>query len=138
MKQFAVIGNPIEHSLSPVLHNWVFKSLNIQAEYTKIRVEEKYLSEIVAKVKNDELDGFNVTIPYKESIIPYLDTLDESAETIAAVNCVAGEIGYNTDWIGFLKAMFGNGIEINGKNCLIIGAGAVSYTHLTLPTILRV
>ena len=87
MKHFAVIGNPLEHSLSPVLHNWVFKSLNIQAEYRKIRLEKKNLSDIVKKIKNDELDGFNVTIPYKENIMKFLDEINVRAESIDSVNC---------------------------------------------------
>tara|TARA_Y100000590_G_scaffold470117_1_gene662086 strand:- start:176 stop:967 length:792 start_codon:yes stop_codon:yes gene_type:complete len=123
MKQFAVIGDPISHSLSPVLHKEIYRQFGIDASFEKTHVTPASLSIFMNR---NVLDGFNVTIPYKESIIPYLDALDESAEVIAAVNCVAGEIGYNTDWIGFLKAMVGNGIEINEKNCLIIGAGGAA------------
>jgi len=134
MKQFAVIGNPIEHSLSPVLHNWVFKSLNIQAEYTKIRVEEKHLSEIVAKVKNDELDGFNVTIPYKENIIKFLDEINVRAESIASVNCIVKSkskiIGNNTDWYGFSMAINTNQIDVSDKEVIVIGAGGTSKSIL--------
>ena len=67
MKRFAVIGNPIEHSLSPILHNWVFKTLNIQSEYDKIRVTEEELSEVILKIRNDKLDGINVTIRTKKT-----------------------------------------------------------------------
>ena len=123
MKQFAVIGDPIAHSLSPLLHQEIYRQLGIDASFEKVHVTPGSLSLFMDE---NVLDGFNVTIPHKESIIPYLDALDESAQTIGAVNCVAGEIGYNTDWIGFLKAMAGNGVEINGKNCLIIGAGGAA------------
>ena len=90
MKQFAVIGDPIAHSLSPVLHQEIYHQLGINASFEKTHVTPAFLSSFM---NQNVLDGFNVTIPYKESIIPYLDALDESAETIAAVNCVAGEIG---------------------------------------------
>ncbi len=123
MKQFAVIGDPIAHSLSPMLHREIYRQLGIDASFEKVHVTPGFLSLFM---NQNVLDGFNVTIPHKESIIPYLDALDESAQTIGAVNCIAGEIGYNTDWIGFLKAMAGNGIEINGKNCIIIGAGGAA------------
>ena len=123
MKQFAVIGDPIAHSLSPLLHQEIYRQLGIDASFEKVHVTPGSLSLFMDE---NVLDGFNVTIPHKESIIPYLDALDESAQTIGAVNCVAGEIGYNTDWIGFLKAMARNGVEINGKNCLIIGAGGAA------------
>ena len=123
MKQFAVIGDPIAHSLSPLLHQEIYRQLGIVASFEKVHVTPGSLSLFMDE---NVLDGFNVTIPHKESIIPYLDALDESAQAIGAVNCVAGEIGYNTDWIGFLKAMAGNGVEINGKNSLIIGAGGAA------------
>ena len=123
MKQFAVIGDPIAHSLSPLLHQEIYRQLWFDVSFEKVHVTPESLSLFMDK---NVLDGFNVTIPHKESIIPYLAALDESAQTIGAVNCVAGEIGYNTDWIGFLKAMAGNGVEINGKNCLIIGAGGAA------------
>ena len=134
MKQFAVIGNPIEHSLSPVLHNWVFKSLNIQAEYRKIRLEEKNLSDIVKKVKNDELDGFNVTIPYKENIMKFLDEINARAESIASVNCIIKSktkiIGNNTDWYGFSMAMNTNQIDVSGKEVIVLGAGGTGKSIL--------
>ena len=106
MKRFAVIGNPIEHSLSPILHNWVFKTLNIQSEYDKIRVTEEELSEIILKIRNDTLDGINVTIPHKENILEFLDEINTRAETIGSVNCIIKSnskiIGNNTDWYGFV------------------------------------
>ena len=123
MKQFAVIGDPIAHSLSPLLHQEIYRQLWIDVSFEKVHVTPGSLSLFMDE---NVLDGFNVTIAHKESIIPYLAARDESAQAIGAVNCVAGELGYNTDWIGFLKAMVGNGIEINGKNCLIIGAGGAA------------
>ncbi|SVE21177.1 uncharacterized protein METZ01_LOCUS474031, partial [marine metagenome] len=72
------------------------------------------------------MDGFNVTIPHKQSVIPFLNKLDESAKIIGAVNCVHNGKGFNTDWIGFLIAMDLNHIELKGKNCLILGAGGAA------------
>ena len=84
MKHFAVIGSPIEHSLSPFLHNWVFTSLHIQAEYEKIRIEKQELSDIIQKIKNGQLDGINVTIPHKANIMKFLDEINPRAEMIGS------------------------------------------------------
>ena len=65
MKHFAIIGSPVGHSLSPLLHNWVFKALNIQAEYKKIKVEKEEFPDIIQQIRNGKLDGCNVTIPHK-------------------------------------------------------------------------
>ncbi len=105
MKHFAVIGSPVEHSLSPILHNWVFKTMNIQAEYKKIRIEKQELPDIIQKIKKGQLDGINVTIPHKENIMKYLDEINSRAESIGSVNCIIKSnsriIGNNTDWFGF-------------------------------------
>ena len=88
MKHFAVIGNPVKHSLSPALHNWVFKSLNIQAIYKKISVEEEVLPDIIQQMKNGILDGFNITIPHKENIMKFVDEINPRALCIGSVNCL--------------------------------------------------
>ena len=88
MKRLAVIGNPIKHSLSPLLHNWVFKTLNIRAEYKTIRIKNEELPDIIQKIKNGKLDGINVTIPYKEKIIDFLDEINPRAKSIGSVNCI--------------------------------------------------
>ena len=123
MKQFAVIGNPIAHSLSPILHQEVYRQLDLDASFEKIHLMPNALHSFM---KVNELDGFNVTIPYKQSVIPFLDELDESAQTIGAVNCVHDGKGYNTDWIGFTMAMEQNGISLNGKDCIILGSGGAA------------
>ena len=124
MKQFAVIGCPISHSLSPQLHNEIFKQINLNASYKKYKVFPKNLGEFSLKNK---CDGYNVTIPHKIAITKYLKSLDNSAKHISAVNCVHNDIGYNTDWIGFMYAMEFNNIKLEGRDCLIIGAGGASY-----------
>ncbi|MGY8781645.1 MAG: shikimate dehydrogenase [Fidelibacterota bacterium] len=123
MKNFAVIGDPIAHSLSPVLHQEIYRQLGMDASFEKIQIPPKNLHSFI---NNNELDGINVTIPHKQSVIPYLDELDESAQTIGAVNCVHNGKGYNTDWIGFSMAMELNDVELDGKNCVILGAGGAA------------
>lgn len=129
MKRFGVIGNPITHSLSPDLHQEIYRQLGIDASFEKVRVTSNQLSDFITQ---NELDGFNVTIPHKIAVIPFLDGLDKSAKTIGAVNCIFKGRGYNTDWVGFIKAMEFNNVELTGKNCLILGAGgaarALAYT----------
>ena len=123
MKRFAVIGDPIAHTLSPNLHQEVYRQLELNASFEKIHVTPNSLDSFI---NSNKLDGFNVTIPHKLSIIPFLKGLDEAAKTIGAVNCVHNGKGYNTDWIGFLKAMKLNGVDLNGKNCTILGAGGAA------------
>jgi len=123
MKQFAVIGDPISQSLSPILHHEIYGQLGLNASFDKIHVKKH---ELLPFIKSHQLDGFNVTIPHKQSIIPYLDDLDDAAKTIGAVNCVHQGKGYNTDWIGFSTAMVLNQIELNGASCIILGAGGAA------------
>ncbi len=128
MKQFAVIGDPVSHSLSPLLHGEVFRQLGFKATFVKIHVKKVQLSNFMI---DNKLEGFNVTIPHKQAVIPFLDELDKASQIIGAVNCVYKGKGYNTDCIGFLNAMDLNHIDMKDKNCLILGAGgaarAVAY-----------
>ena len=123
MKQFAVIGNPIDQSLSPVLHKTIFNQMSINAFYESLLIPP---GEISLFVNDCKLDGYNVTIPNKQVIIPLLPNLSEAAKIIGAVNCVKGSKGYNTDWIGFIKALKRNKVDLCNKNCLILGAGGVA------------
>ena len=123
MKQFAVIGNPINQSLSPVLHKTIFNQMSINAFYDSLLIPP---GEISLFVNDCKLDGYNVTIPNKQVIIPLLPNLSEAAKIIGAVNCVKGSKGYNTDWIGFIKALKRNKVDLCNKNCLILGAGGVA------------
>ena len=134
MKYFIVIGSPVEHSLSPFLHNWVFKSLNIQAEYEKIRIEKQELPDIVQKIKNGKFDGINVTIPHKENIMELLDEINPRAESIGSVNCIIKSnsriIGNNTDWYGFSLALKTNKIDVLDKKVIVLGAGGTGKSIL--------
>ena len=130
MKQFAVIGNPIEHSLSPDLHNYVYKLLSINALYKKKKVFHSELSLIMDDLRTGELNGVNVTIPHKENVIEYLDEINPRAKTIGAVNVIHKNgdklFGNNTDWFGFTMSLKKNGIKVNGKEVIVLGAGGSS------------
>ncbi len=130
MKRFAVIGNPITHSLSPRLHNYIFQQLGIDANYIAIQCTEKKIPKIIKRLRSNQLNGINITLPLKQSVIPYLDVLGEHAQAIGAVNCIKVKdgklIGYNTDWIGFQKTLESAKIRINGATCIIVGAGGAA------------
>ena len=87
-KKFGIIGNPIKHSLSPTLHNYWFKKYKIDADYKIIDLKETELNEIVKKIKNKDLDGINVTLPYKQKIVPHLDVIVNDADVTNSVNTV--------------------------------------------------
>ena len=136
MKKYLVIGNPIEHSLSPILHNYWIKKNNIDAIYEKKLLEEKELEILCKEVREGKIEGLNVTVPFKEKIIKYMDILSEDASSSKAVNTVyklsrGGEnklIGDNTDIYGFKKSLpivfrtTGHG----SCGAIILGAGGAS------------
>jgi shikimate dehydrogenase len=123
MKKYAVIGDPIEHSLSPFLHRYIYKKIGIKAEYQRINVKSLKLEEFVL---TNSLNGFNVTIPHKIHIINYLDEIDETAKILNSVNCIFNNKGYNTDWLGLKRALHKNDLILENKDCLILGSGGVS------------
>ncbi|AET66676.1 shikimate 5-dehydrogenase [Desulfosporosinus orientis DSM 765] len=126
-KHFAVIGDPIEHSLSPWMHNAGYKTLEIDAEYQRFRVETNHLAESIKGLCALGFSGWNVTIPHKESIIPYLDHLTPQAKRAQAVNTVKyhqGQlIGHNTDGDGFIRSVEVDLREFEGKKAVLLGAG---------------
>jgi len=124
---FAVIGHPIGHTMSPFIHNRLFELSGKQATYYKYDIHPDGLAEQYNKTLK-KLDGFNITIPHKQAIIPLLKGLDESARFYGAVNCVdkAG-VGYNTDAFGFCTAISKRGISLEGK-VLLLGSGGAART----------
>ena len=88
MKKYLVIGNPIEHSLSPKLHNYWFKKNNIDANYERRKIDKSEIHEIINEIKDNKLDGINVTVPFKTHVIPFLDTLSEEAQITQSVNTI--------------------------------------------------
>ena len=129
MKKYFVIGNPINHSLSPKLHNYWLKENNIDAIYDKKKIEEKNLQTIISEVKEKKINGINVTVPFKKAVIPYLDKLSPEAEQTRSVNTIIlsndNLIGHNTDILGFDKAIKNLNFNMQGKKILILGAGGV-------------
>jgi len=129
VKIFGVIGHPVAHSLSPVMHNAVFRSLKIDANYFSFDVEKNELQDGIKGAKALKFSGLNVTIPHKISVMKYLDIIDESAKIVNAVNTIKFDnkktIGYNTDGIGAIKAIKKR-TEIEGKKIFIFGAGGAA------------
>ena len=129
MKKFFVIGNPINHSLSPELHNFWIKKNKINAVYDKIKLEESDLKDFIDKLRNDEIHGINVTVPFKNKVIKYLDKLSLEVETTDSVNTIykSGDdiIGHNTDVAGFELGLRHSKINVLHKSILILGAGGV-------------
>ena len=129
MKKYFVIGNPISHSLSPELHNFWIKKNNINAKYEKIKLEESDLKSFIDKLRNDEIHGLNVTVPFKNKVIKYLDKLSLEVETTNSVNTIykSGNdiIGHNTDVAGFELGLRHSKINVLHKSVFILGAGGV-------------
>ena len=130
-----IIGNPVKHTLSPIMHNAAFKKLNLDFTYVAFKVEENMLQKSIEGVRALRIHGLNVTIPYKESIIQFLDGIDPNAKDIGAVNTILNKsgklIGFNTDGIGAVKAIEGNKIDLREKRIVLLGAGgsarAIAY-----------
>jgi len=129
MKKYLVIGNPIEHSLSPKLHNHWFEKNNINAIYNKKQINESDIKDIISELRNEKIDGINVTVPFKQSIIPFVDELSAEANNARSVNTIYKEnnkvLGHNTDISGFELAIKKKSYDIKGKKIFILGAGGV-------------
>ena len=145
MKKYLVIGNPISHSLSPLLHNhWMKKYCLVDSIYEKRKIEEEELKDIIKEIREDEIFGINVTVPFKKLIIPFLDKLDSSAEETQSVNTISkinNEIvGYNTDRAGFLDTIREFYLRSNDstilsplkdKSIFVLGAGGVTSSIIS-------
>ena len=144
MKKYLVIGNPIEHSLSPLIHNhWIKKYRLVDSVYEKRKVEEKELQNIIKEIREDKIFGVNVTVPFKKLIIPFLDKLDLSAEATQSVNTLFKTnnkiVGYNTDSTGFwdtIKELYPKSkdslkLPLKDKHIFILGAGGVTSSIIS-------
>jgi shikimate dehydrogenase len=129
MKKFLVIGNPIDHSLSPKLHNYWIKTNNIDAIYEKQKLDKCELEQFILQIKNKKINGVNVTVPFKKVIIPFLDELTTEAECTQSVNTLYLKdnkvVGHNTDIVGFETSIKESKFNIFNKEVLILGAGGV-------------
>ena len=129
MKKYLVIGNPIDHSLSPKLQNWWLKENNIDATYDKIKLEVHEIKNFIQEIKEQKIAGCNVTVPFKKTVIPFLDRLSPEAEQTQSVNTITYDngdlVGHNTDIAGFDSAIKNLDFTLKGKKVLILGAGGV-------------
>ncbi len=131
-----LIGDPVEHSMSPVMHNAAFKKMGLDYLYLPFRVKKEDLGKAIDGMKALNIRGLNVTIPHKVAVLQFLDEMDPLAEKIGAVNTIDNNDGilrgYNTDGAGFLQALRERGVEAQGKNVVMLGAGgasrAISFT----------
>ena len=132
MEKFLVIGNPIDHSLSPDLHNYWIKNSSIDAIYEKKKINEDQLEKIIAQVKDNKIKGINVTVPFKKTVIPYLDELSTEAQSTQSVNTIYKKddkiIGHNTDIFGFETSIKKAEYHLENKEVLILGAGGVVHS----------
>jgi|TARA_B110000240_G_C13487451_1_gene448109 shikimate dehydrogenase len=139
MKKYLVIGNPIEHSLSPLIHNYWMKKYNLpDSIYEKQKIEERDLKNIIKEIRDDEIVGVNVTVPFKKLIIPFLDKLDFIATKTESVNTLFKIknkiVGYNTDEPGFaltMQELFPDPMRLKGKNIFVLGAGGVTSSIIS-------
>jgi len=129
MKKYFVIGNPIDHSFSPKLHNFWIKQNNIDAIYDKKKLKEGDIKNFLQDIRLEKITGLNVTVPFKKKVIPYLDKLSSDAEKTQSVNTIILEsnslVGHNTDVSGFKNALENLNINFKDKKFFILGAGGV-------------
>jgi 3-dehydroquinate dehydratase/shikimate dehydrogenase len=127
---YGLIGRPLGHSLSPLMHTTAFRSLDIDAAYMPFEVEERSLGGTILALRAIGLRGANVTIPYKERIMQYIDGMDDAAQSIGAVNTILNKdgelVGYNTDVSGLIDALKAAGVRLDGADALVIGAGGAA------------
>ena len=122
-----LIGWPVEHSRSPAMHNAAFAALGLAWRYILLPTPLEQLAAVIARIRSGELQGANVTIPHKKAVMPFLDEIDPAAQAVGAVNTIVRQgdrlIGFNTDTIGFKRALLETGIEVNDQPCSVLGAG---------------
>jgi len=128
--KLAVIGDPLRQSVSDFMHEWIYEQLGLEAEYKKIKVPTDGLERWLGLPSAKKLAGFNVTIPHKSNIIPFLDEINDRTTPIGAVNCVRrhdGKLtGYNTDWYGFVRSLEAADVDLAGKKVVVLGSGGAA------------
>lgn len=130
MKCYALLGEKLSHSCSPLIHNEIFSDFNIDAKYIKIECKKEELKDLINDLRLGKYNGFNVTIPYKKEVMQYLDVISDEAKEIGAVNTISFEngkvVGYNTDYYGFYNELLHFNVDVKNKNCFILGTGGAS------------
>ena len=129
-KTFCIIGDPINHSLSPAIHNAAFNTLGLDCSYIALRVQEGQLKNSIDSLRAIKIGGFNVTMPHKVKVLNYVDRCDKTVQLVGAANTVNNEEGkfcaYNTDVAGFIRPLRERKISFNGIEVLILGAGGAA------------
>ena len=129
---YGVIGDPIEHSLSPALHNAAFKVLKLDCVFLAFKVKTGEVESAIREMRGLGIRGLNVTMPHKEAVITYLDEVDSAAKFLGSVNTILNDngklIGFSTDGIGALNALKENGVILNRKKVLLLGGGGAAKT----------
>ena len=130
LRTFAVIGDPIDHSLSPTIHNAAYRHLDLECTYIAYKIDKNELESGIQSLKSIKISGFNVTIPHKIEIMSYLDDIDQNCKLIGAANTIVNDNGslkgYNTDMDGFIAPIKNREIPIESSNVLLLGAGGAS------------
>lgn len=130
MNKYGLVGKKLGHSLSPVIHEYIFKTLGIEAEYKLYEISEEDSENILELMKERGVKGFNITVPYKEKVLKKLDYISDEAQKIGAINLVlysdGKSHGYNSDYFGVLKMFEKNLVKIKGKICYVLGSGGAS------------
>lgn len=130
MKKFALLGEHLSHSYSPIIQEKLFRLKGLDYTYSLLEIKSSEIKDILEKLRNGLYSGFNVTIPYKVEVMSYLDSISDEALEIGSVNtikCVNGKlIGYNTDYYGFKEELDFYNIDIKNKNCYVLGTGGAS------------
>jgi shikimate dehydrogenase len=125
-----VIGNPIEHTLSPTMHNAAFNHLKLDFAFLAFRVKAAALEDAMRGMRGLGIRGLNVTMPHKTAVIKYLDEVDPTVKFLGSANTILNDdgrlLGFNTDGVGALKALRENGVELDGKKLLLLGAGGAA------------
>lgn len=130
IKKLAVIGDPIAHSLSPKLQNFLIRYFALPFAYEALHIRQNELPAMMQRLRDEEFRGINITIPHKQAVLPFLDVIDETAAQIGAVNTIVVENGklngYNTDAAGFLRSLKAAGIEVADQRAFVLGAGGAA------------
>lgn len=136
MKKFAVLGHPVAHSLSPVMHAANMKAIGFEGTYEKFDVDPADLADFIRQKRDEGYSGLNITVPHKIAVIPLLDHVDESVSRYGACNTIRFEAdgtltGFNTDVIGFVTGLKAHGFELKGRKVVIIGCGGAGSALAT-------
>lgn len=135
LKSYAVIGEKLGHSMSPAIHRQMLDMIDADGVYGILEIARENVPKIVDSLKVLGYAGVNVTVPYKQLIMPYLDEIDADAQAIGAINTIdfknGKAVGYNTDCYGFTTMLQVAGIEVEGKDCVLVGGGGAGFAIIT-------